>query len=298
MVRRALRIFPLYFLTLLVAFVVLPSLGIGDAKLEADRANQVWLWTYLVNWVTPHGQGSNVFPHFWSLAVEEQFYLLWPFLLWNATPRRAMGICGAFIIGALAIRGWMVHTGATREMFYYYSTTRMDALAMGGAAAALIRMPGTLEWLRQHARQLLWCALLIFVIGALPTRGWSTANVFGQIVGYGLVALIAALVILVAAATERAAPMVVTQVLRHSTLRATGKVSYAMYIFHKPMHQYLGKPLLAAAGVTLSSSIWVNLVYMLAATLVVYAVAWASWHLVEKHFIQLKRHFEPRGAPA
>ena len=74
--RRTLRIFPLYFSVLTIAFVILPWLGSVPPAVAADRPHQIWLWTYLSNWAAIFDQGSKAFPHFWSLAVEEQFYLV------------------------------------------------------------------------------------------------------------------------------------------------------------------------------------------------------------------------------
>jgi len=85
-----LRIFPLYYGVLVIALWILPGLGLAPPRLLADRDHQIWLWTYLVNWSEPLGAGVAAFPHFWSLAVEEQFYLCGR--SWSAARRRA-GSC-------------------------------------------------------------------------------------------------------------------------------------------------------------------------------------------------------------
>ncbi|HZJ61945.1 MAG TPA: acyltransferase [Kofleriaceae bacterium] len=87
--RRVLRIFPLYYGVLFLCLVLLPVLGLAPDALLADRRHSVWLWTYLINWAEPLGAAIAVFPHFWSLAVEEQFYLVWPFVVSRTPPRRA-----------------------------------------------------------------------------------------------------------------------------------------------------------------------------------------------------------------
>jgi peptidoglycan/LPS O-acetylase OafA/YrhL len=293
MARRALRIFPLYFGVLAITFWGLPAIGVSGAMLEHDRAHQIWLWTYLSNWVEPHGLGSDLFPHFWSLAIEEQFYLVWPLLLWNATAQRAWRIALATIGLSVAARGAMVAWDASPSALYHYSVARMDALAMGGAVAALVRMPDGRRWLVARAERLLPWALVIFLAGALPTRAWSTANAVGQIAGYTLSALVFAL--LVARVVSPGAGGAGDGIRRlHDALSAVGKVSYAMYVFHKPMHQFIGKPALAALGLSLSTSVAVNAAYIVAGSAVVFAAAWLSWHLFEKHVLALKRRFEPR----
>jgi len=86
--RRALRILPLYYGVLLVTFVLVPLLGSMPEKLQETAPNQVWLWTFLLNWSAPYGHTVVGFGHFWSLAVEEQFYLLWPFVVARCGPRQ------------------------------------------------------------------------------------------------------------------------------------------------------------------------------------------------------------------
>ena len=74
--RRILRIFPLYYLVLTFFLLVLPEVVNLSAAIRSSYANQPWLWLFLSNWAQPFGKEVYWFPHFWSLAVEEQFYLL------------------------------------------------------------------------------------------------------------------------------------------------------------------------------------------------------------------------------
>src|SRR5262245_39580963 len=76
--RRVLRIFPLYYLTLIAGLVIAPRLFQFPSGALASLQNQAWLWTFLSNWTQPLGLEVSGFSHFWSLAIEEQFYLVWP----------------------------------------------------------------------------------------------------------------------------------------------------------------------------------------------------------------------------
>ena len=67
-----------------------------------------------------------------------------------------------------------------------------------------------------------------------------------------------------------------------------------MYIFHKPLPDYVGQPLLAALNIDVSKSVSMSGAYVAAGTLVTYVVALASWHAFEKHFLKLKRFFRPK----
>ena len=86
--------------------------------------------------------------------------------------------------------------------------------------------------------------------------------------------------------------------LRWAPLRSLGKYSYAVYVFHKPIDDFLGKPVLARLGVDTSRSTPLALVYVAAGLAASYAAAFVSFHLYEKHFLRLKTRFVPRLAAA
>ena len=102
--RRSLRIFPLYYAFLILIFAVMPLLRASGAD---HVGKQVWMWTYLSN-VLFARVGWEGMPahttHLWSLAIEEQFYLLWPLLVWLASRRRLIQLCVGSIAVAFATR--------------------------------------------------------------------------------------------------------------------------------------------------------------------------------------------------
>jgi peptidoglycan/LPS O-acetylase OafA/YrhL len=116
--RRTLRIFPLYYLVLGVVFIVMPLL-VSDLELGAPESNQVYLWTYTSNLYTAYmGQwmfhsGTVDLNHTWSLAIEEQFYLLWPLLVRWTSRRSLIWICGAIFLATPLVRLLAVDAGAS-----------------------------------------------------------------------------------------------------------------------------------------------------------------------------------------
>ena len=84
-VRRALRILPLYYGTLAVVFLLLPLVGLHPLGDDGGARDRLWFWVFLSNWSVPLGAAACGLPHFWSLAVEEQFYLAWPALVRRVT---------------------------------------------------------------------------------------------------------------------------------------------------------------------------------------------------------------------
>ncbi|HVX93858.1 MAG TPA: acyltransferase [Polyangia bacterium] len=293
--RRFLRIFPLYYGTLFVAFVVLPAFGPVPAALEHDRAHQGWLWAYLANWLSTTDSASRAFPHFWSLAVEEQFYLLWPLALRGLSPQRCLSLGLGVAAAALGARVGLMAAGVSRGAIYTFSITRMDALALGGAAAALMRIPAWAAALVAARRRLPLAAVGVFVVGALVTRGYALGTFAGGSVGYSLLALSFTLAVLGAAGADVSASR---SWFRAAPLRTLGKYSYAIYVFHKPLHDFAGKPLLARLGVDAQRSALVATTYVGAGLVVSFAAAYASYHLYEKHFLRWKARFVPRLAEA
>ena len=146
--RRALRIFPLYYVALAVILLVLPILGaMWHHATPKLFEHQAWLWTYTTNiGIALHGRwelaatGQTVL--FWSLAVEEQFYLVWPFLVAALSPRALTRLAGAMVVGALLLRLGLVFWGDHVVAVYVSTLTRMDALAMGALVALAARRAG------------------------------------------------------------------------------------------------------------------------------------------------------------
>ncbi|HEU4732167.1 MAG TPA: acyltransferase [Kofleriaceae bacterium] len=294
--RRVLRIFPLYYGFLVVCLIVLPALGLAPDRLLEDRDNQIWLWTYLINWAEPLGAGVAAFPHFWSLAVEEQFYLVWPLVVRRTTPRRLLKVAVAVAIIAFVSRLGLRLAGASSRGPYMFTICRMDALGLGGAVAAVMRIPEYREAAARWRARIMAGAGALFAAGLLATRGYPRTSFLDQTVGYTILAITCAVLVLCAVLDHERGRGWVGAVLRNPVLRSFGKYSYAIYLFHQPFNQMVGMPWLQALqprGIGLKA----GGAYMVGVTAVSYAFALASYHGFEKHFLALKRYF-PAGRPA
>jgi peptidoglycan/LPS O-acetylase OafA/YrhL len=238
--RRVLRIFPLYYLLLVVLSFVLPRLGHVPPLLQADPRAMPLAWIYLSNWTltVPAPIG-----HCWSLAVEEQFYLVWPFVVAALSAPRLLRFC--FVLAALAL-GFRIGVwtlGLSPEIAYQNTFARMDALALGAAGAILLRDPAAVaRWAPGLRRALLVAGVAVAIAAIL---GLARTGRVTQIAGYSLLAISFALLIVVGVFEQAAGGGRISAALSARPLRLFGKYSYAIYIIHLPLHIFVSKVLLA-----------------------------------------------------
>ncbi len=286
--RRALRILPLYYTVLILLLVVAPVLHLGTPELHADAKQQLSLWLFVVNWThtAPYGFG-----HFWSLAIEEQFYLFWPLVVRRLSARRLLKTCVCIAVVALVARCILVLSGASSQTVYTATISHLDALALGGAGACLLRIPAAGTWLASRLRAIDLCTLALFAVGFPVTRGYSPDSLQCELFGFSLLAICcAALVTSAAVGGEQARQTLIARALSWPFLRYCGKYSYAIYIFHQLIHKLLGEPWLVSrfgsqppAPIVYAYSVCIGLVSFCAAFL--------SYQLLEKRFLALKSLF-------
>jgi peptidoglycan/LPS O-acetylase OafA/YrhL len=292
--RRALRILPLYLAVLILTFVIVPAVATVPPQLSETWANQLWLWTFLVNWMQPYGGGVYGFSHFWSLAVEEQFYLLWPIVVLCCRPVTLSWVCGAVAALALVTRAVLAARHFPADALYMFTICRMDALAMGAAAAALLRIPAAAVRLRRSTLGIFLTAALTFAVTAAETRGLAVDDLSTQTIGYTLLSFGFALLILLTSLPTTGLPGSAMRLLSWAPLRRVGRYSYGMYVFHLPLSVFFGIPLLH--WITLRSSPAVGVTYVLVMTLLTFILAAVSYELFESPFLRMKRRLMPTKA--
>ena len=279
-VRRILRIFPLSYATLLAIYVVCPLLHLGP---WTPWKQSIWFWVYLQNIPMTFAPRLVSGPdHFWSLAVEEHYYLFWPLLVMLLTRDRLLKVTGLAIAISLLTRVVFIQYAT-----FYFTLARLDGLAIGSALAIFARsQPLGLARFTAWAKGLLCFVGPVLVMLQLLASG-SALPVL-QVVKSTLIAFMYASVMILAI-ENRLGPSV-GRLLSGRVLGSVGRYSYAMYVFHPFILRGLHE-----AGLSYGAP------GLLASILLTYAAAWISWTLFEKRFLQLKRHFEyapNREAPA
>ncbi|GAC1366597.1 MAG: hypothetical protein NVSMB32_11080 [Actinomycetota bacterium] len=293
-IRRALRLAPALVL-LLVMVAVLPD--VFHPSVDGVMVTRGWSMLtvagYVSNWVLPitgHGLFGYL-DHTWSLAIEEQFYLLWPLTL-IVLLRIKQGmrwILPGFIVGIVVVRlGLSLHMRSALgdpNPFHLHS-----ALADSGVVQADALLIGAvLAWISASRDRLLaWTAR--------PAVGWGACLGLGAIAlalgipartniyplhwgGFTVVAVLTAALI---AHFLSGAKGTLTRLFSWPPAVALGRVSYGVYLFHRPIfawvqHQAWGRP--------------TQLMIEYIATAMVVTL---SWYLVEQPFLLLKRRFRPR----
>ncbi|MBK9383291.1 MAG: acyltransferase [Planctomycetes bacterium] len=285
--RRALRIFPLAY-AYLALLAALAWLAPGFATLR-DLPAFAWAASYLTNLhIALEGWTQPQLALLWSLAVEEHFYLLWP-LAALALPRRALGLLlVAVLVGAPWLR-WSLLDHVGVRGIYVLTPCRIDTLACG----ALLALAWDSAWRTTVQRAARWLALPAFacvsgvLIAGVEAVDPATPRWF-HIGGFSAIA--ASFAVVCALALERSSAL--ARALAMPALRAIGRISYGMYVWHalaalvvRHGLDRLGWDL----GLFVSSTLWLFAVLL---------VASASYRWIEAPFLRWKDRIARRHPAA
>jgi peptidoglycan/LPS O-acetylase OafA/YrhL len=296
--RRVLRIFPLYYVVLVV--------GSGVCLLASAPLPTLPYWFYFQNYALAFDTFRLRWTaHFWSLAIEEQFYFLWP-LLAVLAPKKALirttiGLALLCIVvraaGALQMHSYdhaSQHAAAEQlaRVLYRSTPTHMDGLLFGAMIAVMGRDPASrLSQVWRRVRPgVLVVTLLALVALFFLTRGFDTDD--GRVIfaGYGSLALFFASV--VSLAVDDALYPAVKKVIVGRFLRACGRVSYGMYVLHWPIVVFT-IPWLERrqAEASEATGILLGLAVLAVGIGVTYGLAELSFRFIESPFLRLKERF-------
>jgi peptidoglycan/LPS O-acetylase OafA/YrhL len=263
-IRRILRIFPLYYLVLLLAFVTSTTF----------RSHWSWYVAYLQNfWMIRAASDEQIFgPHLWSLAVEEQFYVVWPLIALFA-PRVVLPVMLGSTLGlAVACRCIATAAGWTPFQVYAFTPCNFDMLGLGALLAYVVSYRSDqvvrLRRLACGAAVVILCAnallhipLLNFSTMALPTgciTFWFIARVVGGVDG------------------------IAGRVLRFPPSVYLGRISYGIYVYHYFVPETL-TALLRRCRLELDGAPFLAICFI-----VTVVVASVSWFFFEKPVRSLK----------
>jgi peptidoglycan/LPS O-acetylase OafA/YrhL len=289
--RRVLRIFPIYYLLLIIFLLIIPRWNLLNINMDYYTSNQAWLWTYTQNWlyITKPHEHTNILMHLWSLAVEEQYYLIWPFvILLIRSPKVLLGISLFVLIGILVLR--LVVWNRQIEGFEYFSWftfSRIDGICIG-SALALIKYISPKFISNNTPYIILSVAAFNFIFYYINKQNGYSFPYF-PLIGYTTFAVVFAVVIYEAATLKR---NFITIPLSFAPLRFIGKVSYGFYIYHWPVYVLLYPVLIKYFKPILNTSQSnLQLVSALVATIAGFTISVISFYFFEKPFLKLKKYF-------
>jgi peptidoglycan/LPS O-acetylase OafA/YrhL len=291
--RRVLRIFPLYYAVLVVVFFVLPLIpALAGSEIVSLRDRQAWAWLYAVNiYLSIHGDWVlGHLTHFWSLAVEEHFYFVWPFVVYGlaARPKRLMQAALGLAAASFVARLGASLAGVNGVALTVLTPFQLDALCLGGFFAVYLRQPGGEAAVRRFLRP----AVLVTLAATAAVYALNTlapeARVFTLPLRAGLLRLLLVAVLLWAllAAPESRA----SAVFRAPSLAFFGKYAYGLYVYHHFLsHAFVTHKTEFVLASLLGSHTLAVVVQATAGIAVTVALAYVSYEYFEKPFLKLKR---------
>jgi peptidoglycan/LPS O-acetylase OafA/YrhL len=278
--RRALRLFPLYYFILLLTVAATPFLHIHW------RLWHVPLFLYATNYALLKGQslgclGPLTFGHLWTLALEEQFYLLWPWVIGSRLSREALvRICWIGLAVTLCLR--IVLVGHVNAWFLYESLpTRIDSL-FAGALLALAPLPSVrTAWIGMMSA----AAVLAAVVVSTHTGSFASKPMASF--GYSVLAVLYASLLTLGLHEQT----LVARFLSLRVLRFYGRYSYGLYLWHYiftvQVHRFISW-MASVIPIPAAASLLSFAVVLLGAT----AVAVLSFRFIEEPFLRLKQRYE------
>lgn len=291
-VRRVCRIFPLYFLLLIAGAIYVKITGES-----ASAPLPFWPYPFFLQSIfiaTRGALGSFWLGGTWSLAIEEQFYLIFPFLVRVCKSRLLPHLFVIMVLLAPVCRIvlWsMSHPPGLAS--FALLPCRMDQLALGALGAWMIRQPAMREWLEARSGWLLtYLALSAAAFIALSLRQWALLSDVMASFGHTWMGLVYLLVILLGVTSQDAR---VLACYKFAPLRALGKLSYFIYLFHPIVAREVyvllrhGEPQLYSAMDCLATALAFGITLLLASL---------SWALIEKPIIEIGHRckYRPPGA--
>jgi peptidoglycan/LPS O-acetylase OafA/YrhL len=258
---------------------------------------QASLWTYTANywiaWQSGWNKWAETIVPLWSLSVEEQFYLVWPLVVYRFSLRALIRICIGVMVVAFIFRMILTLSGANWFALYTWAPARADSLAAGALAALGIRGPDGQALIRRVAKIAGPVALLLIVLFA---RGFDPVHhPWQRLALYSLLAIFFT-ALLAWSINPQALRGIPNRFYENRVLRAVGGYSYGIYIVHLPL-MYLTIAALTQWGwYDPMAPTWSSGFALIAVNVAMTAaVAFVSFHGYEKQFLKLKRFFPVKG---
>lgn len=267
--KRSLRIFPLYYLSLMIFLIIIPLLETGRA---IPFSESWYFWVYLQN-IAITFKGANIEPgHFWSLAVEEHFYFLWPFLVYMLSEKNLVKAIGLIIALGFAVRVVLEQNGYGS---FFFTLSTMDCMAIGGLVALNHRH----NWVSYKTILLSFIVLMLLLLVSWMLFKNHISN-FVSLVKHPLLSLFFGSLISMLIVGKS----FFNRIFKLKILTFTGTISYGLYIFHPICITYASR--------YFSGSLLVSVIFAAS-----YATAIISFYMFEQWFLRKKARLDKKEEP-
>jgi peptidoglycan/LPS O-acetylase OafA/YrhL len=220
----------------------------------------------------------------WSLAVEEQFYLLWPALVFLLSKEKIKKLAIILFVLAFFIRVAFYWGGVVPMKSYVLLPCRLDSLSVG-AFLACSDLKFTFSLLRRVTGVFLGASFFVFLFG------FSAADILMRTFGYSINAILSGAIISFLLIQE---PSFLQKIFQKRILRFCGKHSYAMYLFHVPIVHLLlrwGQGFWTLASTSPTKSFIFQIFFHSLSLIATLVLSFVLYHAFEKHFLKLKNLF-------
>ena len=285
--RRIVRVFPLYYLCLAVLFFLLPHSWLD---LGYYRQHQAWFWLYGENWLYSIQGWPKVkaLHHFWSLAIEEQFYIIWPLVVYLFSMKGLARFCLFLFFFSVFFRNiGMPWLGFVMPFPYVATFARMEPIALGALIAILVRTDKTI--LEKYTIRTTWIAGILSVCCFVIARSAFFEKPVHYMINYTLVDVFFAG--LITMTLDGSTMPLFRRLLNHPWSQQIGIMSYCLYIFHYPIEDIIQVNYLTPLQQFTGSVNLGKLLCLAIALVITIPVVYLIHKKVEVPFWKLKRYF-------
>jgi peptidoglycan/LPS O-acetylase OafA/YrhL len=286
-IRRVLRIFPLYYGIIILFFILAPLAKEFKDQYSYCYIHQGMLWIPLQNLlqiISPRPNSNTVFDHFWTLSVEEQFYLFWPFIILLCRKKKQLiWIVSSVLFGFIIFRLFSFLYFGSGMMFYQLQfRTRIDGLCIGSLIAIWKNI--SVETVRKKLVVLSTIILSLHAIAFILSKTELNLPHF-SIVGYSTMGVFFGWILILSIENRNKHSKILFE---NKAIKGLGKISYGLYVYHWPLlvifkFYFIGS--IVHSGLTDYQS---YIIVSISAAIVAVVVSILSYNLFEKRILALK----------